>query len=298
MIIPPKLKKNDLVAIVSPSGRINSDLIDNAKSKLEQRGYRVIVFKNAKGNYFQYAAKDSERLDDFQQALDDPNVGCIFCARGGYGAIRIVDKLDFSSIKKSPKWLVGFSDITILHSALQNIGLAAIHGPMANSLSENDIIAEKYLFQALEGNTLNYDLIKHPLNREGEVRALLIGGNLSVLAGLIGTPYMPRVQNKILFIEDINEYLYRLDRIMWSFKLAGILEQISGLIVGGFTDMQDNVNPFGKNAYEIIYEHVAEYDYPVAFNFSAGHISENQSLVLGAETKLLVAEKVLLEQKW
>lgn len=298
MIIPPNLKKNDLIAILSPSGRIDSVLIDNAKKRLVQKGYRVKVYENAKGSFFQYAARDIERFEDLQKALDNPDIACILCARGGYGAIRIVDELNFEAIKKYPKWLVGFSDITVFHSALQNKGIASIHGPMAKSLNNNDIIAEKYLFEVLEGKSLRYNFNNHPLNREGEVKASLTGGNLSVLAGLLGTPYMPDIKNKILFIEDLNEYLYRLDRIMWSFKLSGILEQISGLLVGGFTDMLDNDKPFGKNAYEIIAEHVSEYNYPVAFDFSAGHITSNQSLVIGIDTELIVSETVSLKQNW
>lgn len=298
MIIPPKLKQNDLIAILSPSGRINSNIIDNAKTKLEQKGYRVKILKHAKGNYYQYAATDSQRLEDLQNALDNPEISCILCARGGYGAIRIVDNLNFTQIKKHPKWVVGFSDITVLHSAFQNAGIASIHGPMAKSISNDDFIAAKYLFQALENNNLEYNFKNHFLNKTGKVKSLLTGGNLSVLAGLLGTPYMPDLKNKILLIEDLNEYLYKLDRIMWSFKLAGIFKQIKGLVVGGFTDMLDNDNPFGKNAYEIIAEHVNEYNYPIAFNFSVGHILGNHSVVMGAEAELCVDESSHLSQKW
>jgi muramoyltetrapeptide carboxypeptidase len=298
MIIARKLQKGDIIAIVSPAGKVNPLLIMDAAKKLEHKGYRVKIYPNVKGSFFQYAATDIERLTDLQEAMDSPDVSCILCARGGYGVVRIVDKLNFDGILKHPKWLVGFSDITVLHSALQNIGLASIHGPMVKTFSDATQDSVKSFFQVLEGNAMNYNFNNHVLNRLGVVSGMLVGGNLSILSSLLGTPYMPEIKGKILFIEDLNEYLYKLDRMMISLKLAGVLNQISGLIVGGFTEMLDNTNPFGKSACEIIAEHVSEYSYPVAFNFPAGHIADNRAFALGVETQLDVSnDSVEVKQK-
>ena len=291
MIIPKKLKKGDLIAIVSPAGSINPDYIDKAKIALENKAYRVRIYPNAKNKYHQYAGTDAERLSDLQGAINDKDVACILCARGGYGLARIIDDIDFAKLLKYPKWIVGFSDITILHSALQNQSVMSIHASMAKIFIDSSTESEQSFFKALETGSLEYSIERNSLNRLGNTNAQLTGGNLSVLTSLLGTPYMPEVKGRILFIEDLNEYLYRLDRMMISLKLAGVLSQISGLVVGGFTDMLDNDSPFGKSAYEIISEHVSNYSFPVVFGFPAGHIADNRAVVLGAETFLEVSNE-------
>jgi muramoyltetrapeptide carboxypeptidase len=221
--------------------------------------------------------------------LDNNDVKAIISARGGYGTMRIIDKLDFSDFVKNPKWIVGYSDITVLHSHIHNLGIETLHATMPINFTKNAEAAES-LRRALFGESLTYEADQHVLNRRGIAEGELIGGNLSLLYALIGSASDIDTAGKIFFIEDLDEYLYHIDRMMLSLKRAGKLDKLAGLIVGGMSDMKDNLVPFGKTAEEIIYDAVKEFDYPVAFNFPSGHIERNLAVVLGRNMKMEVEE--------
>ncbi len=295
MKTPPFLHPGCRVRIVSPAGRIDEQAISPVLSWLEKRGFEVKVGQYACGRNFQFSGTDAERLSDLQEALDDPDARAIFCTRGGYGLIRIIDKPDFSGFRKHPKWLVGYSDITILHHRLHTLGFKSIHGVMCrhfldeNGLPTTDLLD---LEKVLSGEKVHYEFPGMPLNRRGKTTGIMTGGNLSLVYSLKGTPYDPDIAGKILFIEDTSEYLYHIDRMMVSLRLAGKLDNLAGLIVGQFTENKDNEEPFGKTAEEIICDAVKDYDFPVCFGFPAGHGQPNLPLVMGARWKLTVSEKI------
>lgn len=291
MIIPPYLQQGSTIGIVPPAGKVNPLYIDNAKQFLEAKGYKVLISDNAKSNHFQYAGTDEERTNGVQHFLDDQSVNAILFARGGYGTIRIIDQLDFTKFQRHPKWLIGFSDITIFHAKAMQLGIASIHSPMCSSMDINKAAADINLtMQILEGKLDIQQPTPHLFNRKGCADGILVGGNLSLIYALRGTPLDIDPKGKILFIEDLNEYLYHLDRMMYNLKLGGILENISGLVVGQFSSMKDNDSPFGKDAYEIILEAVKEYSYPVIFDYPAGHIDINYPLVFGMSVEMEVGD--------
>ncbi|MEZ5199071.1 MAG: LD-carboxypeptidase [Bacteroidales bacterium] len=293
MKTPPYLIKGDKVAIVAPAGKIKKELVNDAKRTLENWGLCVVLGKNVYQEHFQYAATDKSRLSDLQKALDDNEIKAIFCARGGYGLIRIMDDIDFSNFKKMPKWIIGFSDITILHAHIHsNFGIETLHATMAAGLK--DELSANTLRNCLFGQPQNYELKTESNSRQGRAAGRLVGGNLAILCSLIGTPSDMDTTGKILFIEDIGEYLYRLDRMMWQLKRADKLKNLAGLVVGGFTDMKDNDNPFGKSAYEIITEAVEETNYPVCFGFPSGHQQDNRALFLGRSAILSINQLTTL----
>lgn len=282
MIIPPKLKTGEKIAIVSPAGFVNENYVTAAKKYLSSHGFKPQIFSSCLKSFNRYAGTDIERLKDLQNALDDDSIKAVLCARGGYGCIRIINEIDFSRFVKNPKWVIGFSDISTIHSQINSFGVASIHGPMAKSFSDDkNSEANTNLIKILKGTIPEYEISGHELNREGEIKASIVGGNLSTLFSLQSTDFEVHPNNKILFIEDVNEYLYHLDRIMMNFKLSGKLKNIKGLIVGAFSDMIDSDISFGKTAYEIILEHVSEYNYPILFNFPSGHIINNMPIVFG-----------------
>ena len=291
MITPAYIEKGDKVAIVAPAGKIDKQKVDNAVKGLEKWGLEPVVGKNVFKTSNQYSATDRQRLSDFQKMLDDDDIRAIICARGGYGSIRIIDKIDFTKFRKNPKWIVGFSDITVLHSHIHsNLGIETIHGTMTGGFDAGgkSSLSTESLRTALFGEKLFYDLKPHPLSKKGKARGLLTGGNLAILTSLIGSKSDIDTDGKILFIEDVGEYLYRLDRMMWTMKRAGKLENPAGLIVGGMTDMKDNETSFGKTAYEIVKEAVKGRRYPVCFGFPAGHQDDNSALILGREIEMKV----------
>lgn len=293
MIKPKYLKSKDNIAIVAPAGKIDRSIVAFAKEKLESWGLNVFLGEHVLDDHFQYAGSDKDRLNDLQKSLDDDNIKAILCARGGYGLIRIVDQLDFTKFKANSKWIIGFSDITILHSVIQsNFGTETLHGPMAAGLKNKD--SADTLRKALFGKQLSYELATHPLSKPGAASGILTGGNLAILCSLMGSDSDINTNGKILFIEDIGEYLYRLDRMMWTLKRAGKLDHLAGLIVGDFSDMKDNDDPFGKSAYEIIADAVKEYDYPVCFGFPSGHKKENKTIIFGRQVNLSIGEKTTL----
>jgi muramoyltetrapeptide carboxypeptidase len=293
MITPPFLKSGDKVGIAAPAGKVDAQKLNFAVDALESWGLEVVLGKNVFNHHHQFAGTDQERIADLQQLLDDTSIKAVLSARGGYGTLRIIDQLDFSNFAKRPKWVVGYSDITVLHAHIQtNFGIETLHAPMPSGFEKNSEALET-LRKALFGESLKYD-VQHGresnLTRKGKGIGVLTGGNLSLLYALTGSASDLDTTDKILFIEDLCEYLYHIDRMMQSLKRAGKLEKLKGLIVGGMTEMKDNQIPFGKAAEEIILEAVDEYKYPVCFNFPAGHIDRNFSLILGREVQLEVTE--------
>jgi len=287
--IPPFLQPGDKIGIVAPASCIRyDDILPGISLLRDQWKLKVVEGKTLKSAYNQFSATDTDRLEDLQKMLDDPSIKAIIAARGGYGCSRIIDKLDFTNFIKSPKWIVGFSDLTVILSQLHQLGWAGIHAPMVKSMMlEGAEKAAESLRQILFGELPGYSVAPHPFNKTGSVVAELVGGNLCILAHLIGSSTQIDTEGKILFIEDVNEYLYNLDRMMIQLKRAGKLSHLAGLIVGQFTDMRDNASPaFGKTAYEIIQEHIAEYDYPVSFDFPVGHVADNRAIGVGLNAYL------------
>ncbi len=293
MIIPRYLKQGSKIRIVSPAGKVKEEFVMPAVEWLEKQGYKVELGKHVFEQHFQFAGTDAQRLEDLQIALDDPKCSAIICSRGGYGTVRIIGQLDFPKFKKYPKWIVGFSDVTILHSWLNNLGFASIHGVMPkNFIDDAGIPTENLisLLNLLEGRAVEYSIPSSEINRNGNAKAELIGGNLSIITSLQGTKYELNTNGKILFLEDIDEFSYHIDRMILQLKLSGKLDNLVGLILGDFTEMKDNESPFGKTIHEIILDAVQEFDYPVCFGFPAGHDRKNLSLAFGKKWKLNVSK--------
>jgi muramoyltetrapeptide carboxypeptidase len=275
------------VRIVSPSGVINPDFIDGAGRLFESFGYRVIIGKYAKESYGRFAGTDEHRLFDLQMAMDDPDAEVILCSRGGYGLCRIVDKLDFSSIKECPKFLTGFSDITVLHNALTIAGLPSVHGVMAKHLTEFSIDdpAVQQLFRIFNGELPVYTIPSQPENKTGSSEGKLIGGNLSVLMGLRSTPFDLMPENAILFLEEIGESWYHIDRMLQNLRLSGVFDKIQGLILGHFTDCPEDASMMSSFR-DIVLNATSGYRFPVCFGFPAGHENRNLPLIMGAPVAL------------
>lgn len=299
--IPAYLEKGDMIGLICPAGFMPLEKSQTCISVLQDWGYKVKVgttVVNESGNYF--SGSDEERLKDFQTMLDDDQVKAVLCARGGYGTGRIIDKINFANFIKKPKWIIGFSDITVLHSHLySNYKIASLHAPMAAAF--NDVqYKNAYILslrKALAGKKAKYTCASHTFNRKGEAVGELIGGNLALLAHLVGSSSDSKTKGKILFLEDIGEYLYNIDRMLYQLKRSGKLNRLAGLIIGSFSDNKDTERPFGQSAYEIISNIVKEFDYPVCFKFPVGHEKENVALKIGVGYKLRVGKsKVLLEE--
>ncbi len=292
---PPFLLPHDQIRIVSPSGAIDPIYIDGAIKALTSWGLQVTEGKFARTEYGRFGGTKEQRIADLQTALDDAEVKAVLCSRGGYGVAQIIDKLDFTKFKAHPKWLIGFSDITILHNAISNLGIASIHGIMAKHLTELPENCEQVqlLKNILFDKMPHYELPAHELNRTGKAEGKLIGGNLSVLVGMIGTPFDLPYDGNMLFIEEIAEKPYHIDRMMQNLRLSGALAKISGLVVGQFSDCDED--PLMKQSIaEIILDAVKEYHYPVCFNFPAGHVDYNLPIVMGQEVEMDVLEKTIV----
>jgi muramoyltetrapeptide carboxypeptidase len=296
MFSPDYLKEGDLIRIVSPAGKVKEEKVLPAVDLLRHQGFEVLLGEHVFNQHFQFAGTETQRAGDLQQAVDDPECKAIICSRGGYGAIRIVEKLNFAAFRKNPKWLVGFSDVTLLHAMLQNEGYCSIHGAMPAFYLNEGQPTESFtkLIKVLTGKKLGIHVPVNKLNRLGNAEGQLVGGNLSILYSLLGTPFEPDFDEKILFIEDLSEYLYHLDRMMHSLKLSGKLKNLRGLAVGGFTDLKDNDSPFGQTVEEIILNVVKDDHFPVCFDFPSGHLDRNLPLVLGAGYSMEVNEKQVL----
>jgi muramoyltetrapeptide carboxypeptidase len=286
---PPRLEAQQTIGIVAPAGKIPWEPVQHAIQVIEQHwGLKVELGKHLRNEYHQFAGTDTQRIADLQEMLDRPDIYGILCARGGYGTTRIIDQLDFSKFLRKPKWIAGFSDITALHCHLHQLGMESLHGTMPLLFNTDLPRSVESLRQVLFGAEINYRKKGHSLNRIGAGEGHLIGGNLSLLVTIIGTASDIDTTGKVLFIEDINEYRYHIDRMMTQLKRAGKLSRLAGLVVGHFTDEKDNETPFGKTAYEIIAEAVQEYKYPVCYGFPTGHEPDNLALPCGRQVKLTV----------
>ncbi len=303
--IPPYLKKGDTIAITSPAGYITLADCADAISMIQSWGFKTKIGRSIGKKDFTFGGTDEERLADFQQLMDDENIKAIMCARGGYGIVRIIDKLNFSNFVKKPKWIIGFSDATVLHSHLnKNYGIATIHSKMCNSFV-NPAIAEPVQLEALEsirkclmGEKMVYNTAVNQNNKNGVAKGILVGGNLKTLESLAASKSDINTKNKILFVEDTGEYLYSIDRMFYNLKRSGKLSNLAGLIIGGFKIKKDDEGAeFGKTLEQIVLEKVSEYSYPVCFDFPVGHQKNNFALKAGVRhTLLLNEEKCTLQE--
>jgi muramoyltetrapeptide carboxypeptidase len=291
MIQPSNLSKGDKIGIVSVARKISADEIAYSIDVLKQWGYEPVIGKTIGLAADQFAGTDQERAADLQVMLNDPSVRAVLLARGGYGAVRVVDLIDWEALKSDPKWIIGYSDATVLHNTLTNAGIESIHATMPINFETNTPESLDLLQQTLAGGDLVYEWETQEFGRIGQGEGQVVGGNLSVLYSILGSSSFPQLNGRILFLEDLDEYLYHIDRMMMGLKRSGTLENLSGLLVGGMTAMNDNEVPFGKDAEAIIHEHTASFSYPVAFGFAAGHMDQNFPLIMGREATLLVDEQ-------
>lgn len=293
--IPPYLKKGDTIGITCPAGYMAKEKAQTCIDTLQSWGYQVMVGKTLGSNSKNYfSGNDEQRLNELQAMLDDDSINAILCGRGGYGVSRIIDQLDFTKFKKKPKWIIGFSDITVLHCHLnRQLKIASLHAPMAAAFNDGGYknIYIKSLQNALVGKKNNHVVKPHRFNKVGTAKGELVGGNLTLLVNMIGTKSDIITKNKILFIEDIGEYIYSIDRMMYQLKRSGKLGNLSGLIIGGFTDMKDTERPFGKTVYVAINDIIADYNYPVCFDFPVSHGKKNVALKVGGNYQLAISNK-------
>ena len=290
----PYLKQGSKVGIAAPARMVKPEEMEYAINWLKEKGFVPVYDDRLYSAHHIFAGDDDFRAAVFQQYLDNEDISAIWIARGGYGSIRIIDKLDFSQFLEHPKWIVGFSDGTVLHGKLSRLGIPSLHASMPFYFANKTPEAKQSLFDALTGQALQYEFPAHPQNRMGQIEGEIVGGNLSVLYGMMGSPTFPDLEDKILFIEEVDEYIYHIDRMMRALKRAGKLEQLKGLVVGGLTQIHDNTHPFGQSVEEVIAEVVSEYDYPLCFGFPAGHFDDNRAMFFGLTSRLIVTnEKVM-----
>lgn len=291
MITPAYLQKGDTIAIVATARKNVEDNLRPTIDLLHSWGLEVVIGSSIGLHLNQLAGTDEQRANDFQEQMDNPNIKAIWCVRGGYGTVRIVDLLDFTKFKQHPKWVIGFSDVTVLHNHLNTMGYKSIHGTMPVSIARTAPESISSLKTALFGEPLAYKIDPFPMNRFGKATGELVGGNLSILYSLLGSPSAIDCKDKILFIEDLDEYLYHIDRMMLNLKRNGCLESLKGIIVGGMTKMNDNDVPWGKNANQIVEEITKNYNIPILYNFPAGHVHDNRALIMGNTVSIDVNEK-------
>lgn len=282
------IRQKDVVGIISTARKISLEEIQPAIKLLESWNLEVRIGKTIGLEDNQFAGTDEERIKDFQDMLDDDEVRVIWCARGGYGTVRIIDAMDFSKFNKNPKWIVGYSDVTVLHNHINNLGFETLHATMPINVAKNTDEAINSLKDALFGKQLNYTIKSDKLNKLGHATGKLVGGNLSMLYSLLGSETAIDTDGKILFIEDLDEYLYHEDRMMQNLRRNGYFDNLNGLIVGGMSDMNDNTIPFGKTAKQIVFDVCKDYDFPVCFDFPAGHIDDNRALIMSRTVELNV----------
>ena len=289
LLRPPALQKGDSIYLLSIARKITLEELQPAIQTFESWGLKVVIGKTIGKEFRQFAGTDAERKEDFQFALNDTSLKAIICARGGYGTVRMMDDLNYDVFMKHPKWVVGFSDVTYLHTDISNnLGIQTLHAIMPFSILKSTPEAIETMRKELFGIKNEFEIAPHELNRAGNAEGILIGGNLSILYSITGTKSGINTSGKILFLEDLDEYLYHIDRMMMNLKRSGKLQDLAGLVVGSFTEMKDNKVAFGCTAYDIIAEHVADFKYPVCYNFPAGHIEDNRALVMGRKYSLQV----------
>lgn len=298
--IPPYLKPGDAIGLVCPAGYMPEEKFQTCIETLTSQGYKVVVGKTPGHRFHYFSGTDEERLNDLQQMMDDKNIKAILCARGGYGTGRIIDDLDFKKFVRRPKWIIGFSDITVLHNhLLSNYKIASLHAPMAAAFNDGEF-SNPYvqsMLDALTGKKARYSTNTDIMDQPGKGSGVLTGGNLALLTHLIGTKSDIKTKNKILFIEDVGEYIYNVDRMMYQLKRSGKLDHLKGLIIGRFSEMKDTDVPFGQSTEEVIKAIIKDYGYPVCFNFPVSHDKENYALKVGVKYKLTVTEnKVELKE--
>ncbi len=295
LITPPSLQKGDTIAIVAPAGILKNrkHVIDKAKKLAQSWGLEVVYGKHLFNQAHHFAGTDEERCEDFQKALDNPNIKAIWAARGGYGSVRILDKLDFTKFKEKPKWVIGYSDITAFHNHIHNVGVETIHGIMGTSMQDApEVIAKSVesLKRALFGESLAYEISNSKHNRLGRINGELVGGNIAILASMLGSTSQMSTDGKILFIEEIGEYKYSIDRMLQSLKRAGYFTKVKGIIVGDMTKVKKNTTLWGTSIEQLILD-VIPNDVPVLFNFPAGHEPDNRALIMGRNITLNIKEK-------
>ncbi len=287
-MFPKPLKQGSKIGIVAPARRVTPEEMQYAIDWLKEHDFEPVYDDRLFAEHHIFSGNDNSRAAVFQEYLDNDQIEAIWFARGGYGSIRIIDKLDFTQFMQHPKWLMGFSDTTVIHGKLSRLGVPSLHSPMPFYFANKTPEAKQSLLDALTGKSIRYEIPSHPLNRVGEIEGEIVGGNLSVLHSMIGSNTFPDVEGKIFFIEDVDEYIYHIDRMMHALKRAGKLDNLKGLIVGGLTQIHDNAHPFGMSVEEVITEAVVEYDYPLCFNFPAGHLDDNRVLVFGQKVRINV----------
>lgn len=274
------------IALVAPARKISFEEISFAIDYIKERGFVPVYDERLFLEHNQFAGNDEERASVLQYYLDSDDVDAIICVRGGYGTVRIIDRLNFDRFMRNPKWVVGYSDATVLHCKLQSLGVESLHATMPINFPTNTQKSLDTLFEAMTGKEISYEFSESSYNIKGKAEGIIVGGNLSVLYSLLGSDIFPDTKDKILFIEDLDEYLYHIDRMMMALERAGVLDNIKGMIVGGMTSMHDNTVPFGMSAEKIILEKVADKNIPVTFNFPAGHFEDNRALILGRKFKI------------
>ncbi len=288
---PEPLQKGDTVALVCTARKNIENNLAPAIALLESWGLKAVLGKTVGLDFNQLAGTDAERAADFQSQLDNPAVKAIWCIRGGYGTVRMIDFVDFTSFCKNPKWIVGFSDVTVLHSRLANLGVASLHATMPVVLHNATLATKTSLQQVLFGKKISYSIHANNYNKKGEAAGELVGGNLSVLYSLLGSKDQLNLDKKILFIEDLDEYLYHIDRMLIGLERAGFFKNLNGLIVGGMSDMRDNTISWGFDATQIICNVLEKYNFPIAFDFPAGHINDNRALIFGSKVTFSVNDE-------
>ncbi|MFT3794637.1 S66 peptidase family protein [Flavobacterium sp.] len=290
MITPEFLQKGDTVAIVATARKIDAATLQPAVKLLESWGLNVVLGKTIGKEDHQLAGPDWQRATDFQEMIDNPKIKAIWAAKGGYGTVRIIDRIDFTAFKKKPKWICGFSDVTVLHSHLNNMGIETIHSLMAVSAKTATPEAIESFRKALFGESLSYKLPDAPFNKNGKAKGELVGGNLSVLYSVMGSKSEIDYKGKILFIEDLDEYLYHIDRMMMNLKRNGYFDGLKAVVIGGMTEMNDNDIPWGKDALQIVQDVLKDYKFPIIYNFPAGHIKDNRAMIFGKTVSIEVTD--------
>lgn len=297
MIRPANLVPGDTIALIAPAKAIEPVLVDQAVALFEKAGFVVLVGQHTKGQFHYFSGTDDERAADLQWAIDHKEVKAIICARGGYGAVRLLDRVQWATLLREPKWILGFSDITNFHLHALQLDIESVHCTMPLNFAENSVEALASLFTVLQTGKVKHAWETTSFNREGVVTGQLIGGNLSILTAALGTPLYPNFQGAILFIEDIGEQLYQLDRMLHALKMARVFDQIAGLIIGGMTELKDTATPTGFVLEDLIVEQLQYRSIPVAFNAPIGHITDNRAVIVGRNSQLTItASTVLLEQ--